>query len=91
MKGGFYDYASKGPAIVLPFVHPFVRAWVVRDLGGDNWRGELIGGRDLLDDGPTMTESGPLYLVLNALQDWEVRQGLPLVVLQSGEELAVAA
>ncbi len=88
---GFYDYTRKGPAIVLPFVRQFVRAWVVRDLGHDEWRGELIGGRDFLDDGPTMTASGAFDLVMNALKARGVRQGLPIVVMQADEELTVAA
>lgn len=91
MKGGFYNHTGKGPARVLPFIHPYVRAWVVCDLGGDFWRGELIGGRDLLDDGPTMTACGPLDLVMNALKAGPVRQGLPIFVMQAGEELEVAA
>lgn len=86
MKGDFYSYASKGPARVLPFRFPTVRAWYVREFG-DNWRGDLIGGRDLLDDGPTMTESGPLDLVMNALKAGPVRQGLPIIVLRTAPRL----
>lgn len=87
MMGGFYDSAPKGPAVVLPYPYPTVRAWYVREIDNNRWRGDLNGGRDLLDDGPMMTESGPLDLVLNALKAGSVRQGLPIIVLRTAPGL----
>lgn len=63
---------------VVPFPNRAVRAWVVVPIDGE-FRGELVGGRDLLDDGPDRTAIGPLALVMAALVRRDVRQGLPIL------------
>jgi hypothetical protein len=63
---------------VVPFPNRAIRAWVVVPIDGE-FRGELVGGRDLLDDGPDRTAVGPLVLVMAALVRRDVRQGLPIV------------
>lgn len=91
MKDGFYDYTPKGPAAVLAFPCRPVRAWIVRPVDGPFYRGELIGGRDPADEGPSATADGPLYLVMDALKAGKVRQGLPIVVLPEGASPAEVA
>ena len=55
-----------------------VRAWVVIEVEG-GFVGVFKGERDPADEGPEVTEEGPLYLIMNALLRPEVRQGLPIV------------
>lgn len=69
---------------IVPFPHPVIRAWVVVRVGG-GFRGELVGGRDLLDDGPTATDVGTWQLVMQALVRGDVRQGLPIVQMPEVE------
>ena len=69
---------EKGPSTICQFPNCAVRAWVVVPFEG-GYRGELVGGRDLLDDGPNRTDVGPLGLVMAALVRGDVRQGLPIV------------
>lgn len=64
--------------MILPFPHCAVRAWVVVPID-DGFRGELLGGRNLLDDGPDRSAIGPLPLVMDALMRRDVRQGLPII------------
>lgn len=60
------------------FPHCIVRAWVVIEVEG-GFVGVFKGDRDPADDGPLLTEEGPLHLIMNALLRPEVRQGLPIV------------
>lgn len=75
--------------MILPFPHCAVRAWVVVPID-DGFRGELVGGRDLLDDGPDRTAIGPLSLVMDALVRGDVRQGLPIIQMLHLQREAVA-
>jgi len=69
---------EKRPSTICQFTNCAVRAWVIVPFEG-GFRGELVGGRDLLDDGPNRTDVGPLGLVMAVLEHVELRQGLPIV------------
>lgn len=81
---------KKGPAVILPFEKPWQRAWIVSRVDANQYRGEIIGGRDLLDDGPNLTDVGPLNLVMAALMRRDVRQGLPIVQMLDQRREAAA-
>ena len=74
-----YQPWRKGPAQIIPFRGEPVRAWaIVPD--GDGFRAELVGDRDLADEGPSRSEVGSFDLVRAAVLRRDVRQGLPVLV-----------
>lgn len=80
---------NKHVCAVVPFPNRTVRAWVVVPIDGE-FRGELVGGRDLLDEGPDRTAIGSLPLVMDALVRRDVRQGLPIIQMLHLQRGAVA-
>lgn len=76
-----YQPWRKGPAQVISFpARCLIRAWYVRPAERGQWIGEIIGGRDFLDEGPMKTDIGSLKLVFAAVCRRDARQGLPVVL-----------
>lgn len=74
-----YQPWRKGPAQIIPFRCQPIRAWAIVPIG-DGFRAELIGDRDLADEGPSRSEVGTFDLVFAAVKRRDIRQGLPIVL-----------
>lgn len=66
-----------GPAIILPFPHRAVRAWIVAPLVGDcnKWMAQLVGAPVI---GETRTEVGHFAQIEMIVKGPNVRRGLPI-------------
>jgi len=70
---------KKGPATIVHFPDPPMRAIVIERTTGTNWIGRMI---DEHGDQLFRTEPGKFDLVMECVTQHRVRCGLPIVVLE---------